>query len=227
MHWQDSSLSLLTGNNFEVNPEKQTTVTFEHVSGWSFGDVFMFMDVTEYHDSDAGKGFYGELSPRFSLSKLTGKPFELGPVKDFLVATTFEFGKGNVESFMIGPAVDLTIPGFDFFKLNFYKRFTDNNRDGEVIQISPIWSLSTNFAGSSLIFDGYIDWNIYDDGSYEDNIHFNPQLKYDVSKRFGYGNKKLLIGIEYSYWKNKYGVKDSSSFDTNQSATSFILKTHF
>ena len=227
LHWQDNSFSLLYGNHFEVNPKEQTTLTFEHASGWSFGDLFLFMDLTEYHDSQEGKGFQGELSPRFSLSKLSGNQFSAGPVKDFLVATTIEFGKGNVESFMIGPALDLEIPGFDFFKLNIYKRFTEKNRDGEVIQITPAWSITTEFAGSNLIFDGYIDWNIHDDNAYEDNIHVNPQLKYDLSKRLGFTDKRLLLGIEHSYWKNKYGIKDSPYFDTDQNVTSFIIKAHF
>lgn len=225
--WQDNSLSLLYGDNFVVNPEEQTTITFEHASGWGFGDLFMFMDSTEYHSSDEGRGFYGEFSPRFSFSKLTDEQFSAGFIKDVLVATSIEFGKGDVESFLIGPGFDLEIPGFNFFQVNIYQRFTKNNRDGEVIQITPVWSVTTEFAGSNLIFDGYMDWSVHDDGNYEENIHFNPQLKYDLSKRLGYGDKKLLLGIEYSYWKNKYGIKDSAFFDTDQSVTSVILKSHF
>lgn len=64
--WHDTSLTLLYGDGFEVDPEEQTTLTLEHASGWGFGDLFLFMDFTHYHDSRRSDGFYGEFSPRFS-----------------------------------------------------------------------------------------------------------------------------------------------------------------
>ncbi|MAS66302.1 MAG: hypothetical protein CMK82_05705, partial [Pseudomonadales bacterium] len=39
--------------------------------------------------------------------------------------------------------------------------------------------------------------------------------------------KQLYTGIEYDYWKNKYGIPNSQGNDTNQSATNLIVKFHF
>jgi len=33
--------------------------------------------------------------------------------------------------------------------------------------------------------------------------------------------------VEYSYWKDKYGIEDTQRFDTNESVTSFLVKMHF
>lgn len=77
MQWQNNSLTYLYGQDFKIDPEIQQTITFEHASGWSFGDLFLFVDVIKYNTeatNGAGDGhtFYGEFSPRFSLGKITG-----------------------------------------------------------------------------------------------------------------------------------------------------------
>ncbi|PMG80932.1 hypothetical protein BCU84_00300 [Shewanella sp. 10N.286.51.B7] len=230
VHWQDNSLSYLYGDNFKVNPKTQQTITFEHASGWNIGDLFMFVDFTKYNgEEDFLNGettYYGEFAPRFSFSKMLDKPVEMGFVKDVLIATTVEFGEGDVESFLIGAGFDLAIPGFDFFQLNMYKRLPDG-RDGDTWQITPTWKMSWPVGESTIVFDGFIDWVVDSDGSYEKNFHFNPQLKYDLGKQVGLGDSALLVGIEYDYWKNKYGIKSSSGFDTDQSVTSLLVKYHF
>ena len=59
------------------------------------------------------------------------------------------------------------------------------------------------------------------------NLHINPQIKYDLGKALGWGDKQLYVGIEYDYWSNKYGIEDSSSFKTDQNTASAMLKVHF
>ena len=229
--WQNNSLSYLYGKTYEVNPPIQQTLTYEHVSGWSVGDLFIFVDGAKYNgqkDSGSGEfGLYGEFSPRFSLSKIFGTEIKSGLVSDVLLATTYEFGEGDVETFLAGPAVDFNLPGFDYFQLNVYKRMPQDGRDGESIQITPVWAITIPFGQSSILFDGFIDWNIKNDGTYHANLHFNPQLKYDLGKAMQLKEKQLYVGVEYSYWKNKYGIKDSPYFDTDQSVTNLLVKYHF
>jgi nucleoside-specific outer membrane channel protein Tsx len=148
-------------------------------------------------------------------------------LKILLITSTIEFGKGDVESFMIGPAIDFNIPGFDYFNFNIYQHFTKNDRDGETIQVTPVWKISHNLWGEKFIFEGFIDWNVNSDGNYHSNIHFNPRLKYDLDKLLNLKTGSAMLGIEYSYWKNKYGIKSSPTFDTNQSAISLILNYSF
>ncbi|QIR14492.1 outer membrane protein OmpK [Shewanella aestuarii] len=227
--WQNNSLSYLYGNQFKVNPKTQQTITYEHVSGWNVGDLFMFVDFTQYNGEEdffnGSRTYYGEFSPRFSFSKMTGAEVKAGFIQDVLIATTIEFGKGNVESYLLGAGLDLAIPGLDFFQLNAYRRFPDG-RDGDTWQITPVWKISWPVGDSSIVFDGFIDWVVNSDASYEKNIHFNPQLKYDLGKQIGL-KTALYVGIEYDYWKNKYGIKNSSAFKTNQSVASLLVKYHF
>lgn len=71
-----------------------SVVTLEHINGWKYGDNFFFVDITNADKSDEERStsFYGEISPRISLSKVTGKDLSFGIVKDVLITTTAEFG---------------------------------------------------------------------------------------------------------------------------------------
>ena len=238
LQWQDNSLTYLNGIDFTIDPPKQQTVTFEHASGWSFGDLFFFLDGIKYNtDATNGAGdghtFYGEFSPRFSLGKMTGSDLSFGIVKDVLISTTYEFGEDDVEAYLIGPAVDLAIPGFDYFQINTYLRTTDGDRDGDnVWQITPAWSYTIPVGNSDLVIDGFMDWVVDNDDSYHANLHFNPQIKYDLAKAMGWG-QKFYVGVEYDYWSDKYGIEDESFLGeeilggTDQSAISLLLKAHF
>lgn len=238
LQWQDNSLTYLNGIDFKVDPPKQQTVTFEHASGWSFGDLFVFVDGIKYNTeatNGAGDGhtFYGEISPRLSLGKISGADLSFGPIKDVLLAATYEFGEDDVDSYLLGPAVDLDIPGFDYFQLNTYLRTTDGRRDGDnVWQITPVWSYTIPVGDSDLVIDGFMDWVVDNDDSYHANLHFNPQIKYDLAKAMGWG-KRFYVGVEYDYWSDKYGIDDNGFVGseilggTDQSAISLLAKTHF
>lgn len=225
VYWQDISLSYLYGKQFEVDADEQQTVTFEHASGLSFGDTFLFVDFIDYRDSRGEENsIYGEFSPRFSASKIADVDASFGPIEDVLIATTYEFGEGDVESLLYGLGFDLNVPGFDYFQLNFYYRDPQNN-NSRGWQITPVFSYTMPVGESEIVFDGYIDYVFASENDgYEENLHINPQIKYNLGKLLWGDEHRLYIGIEYDYWSDKYGIKDSSAFKTDQSAYSVLLK---
>lgn len=225
--WSSNNLLLLHGDGYKVSASEQTTLTVEHASGWRFGDLFFFADLTRFNDASQAEAYYGEFSPRFSFSKLGNTDMRFGPVSDVLIASIVEFGTGDVEGLLIGPGVNLEIPGFDFFQLNLYRRFIFNDRDGEVLQLTPAWRLATPFLGSDLVFEGYIDWNFTSDGNYRKNFHFNPRLKYDVGGLLADRRGAFFVGAEYSYWTNKYGIPDTPQFRTDENTLSIFLNVCF
>ncbi|MDQ8198441.1 outer membrane protein OmpK [Pelagicoccus enzymogenes] len=227
--WQDNSLSLLVGGGFELDPDTQQTVTFEHVSGWSKGDLFIFVDGINFDgDEDIGgkdTAYYGEVSPRFNIGKIVGQDFSGSLVNDLYVATTWEFGQNSDDNLLVGLGVDLNLPGFDFFQLNGYRRFNDTSSDLESYQITPVWKITIPVGETELVCDGFIDWVI---GEGTDHLHVCPQVKLDVGMMTGMEKGKLYAGIEYDYWKNKYAVPDGAfGLDSNQSTFSGLLKFHF
>lgn len=233
--WQDNSLTYLYGWNFEVDPERQQTITYEHASGWKWGDLFWMVDYLNYNGGKTGAGYnssyWTEFSPRLSFGKLSGKQINAGPITDVLLAMTYEQGRGDIKYYLAGPGFDLDIPGFDFFQLNFYYRHGDDPAtERGPIQITPAWSITWPLGNSTLTFAGYIDWVINDDDDvgYKNNFHLGPQLRYDLGKALLWGEKQLYVGIDYDYWTNKYGIEDGNfGLDTNQSAPSLFVRAHF
>lgn len=244
LHWQSNSLTYLYGHDFKIDAPIQQTFTFEHANGWKYGDTFLFLDSIHFNGkgNDDGRDdstFYGEFSPRLSLGKILDQKVALGPVTDVLLAMTYEFGEDEVESYLIGPGFDLAIPGFDYFSVNFYRREADGNRAGDgVWQITPVWSYTIPVGRSDIVIDGFMDWVVDNDRNasgqeYHANLHFNPQIKYDLGKAMNWGEKQLYVGIEYDYWKDKYGLEDggyvSENFvgPTDQNTASLLVKAHF
>ncbi len=236
LQWHGESLTYLYGKDFKVNPDIQQTITFEHANKWKYGDTFMFVDKIFYNGkADASKGvttYYGEFSPRLSFGKIFDKKLAFGPIKDVLLAMTYERGEGDNEAYLIGPGFDLNIPGFNYFTLNFYVRNTEGSRPGDnVWQITPGWSYTLPVGRSDILIDGYMDWVTDNDqtrrGTYHANLHFNPQVKYDLGKALNLGAKQLYVGFEYSYWKDKYGIDSRGNLDSNQSVASALIKVHF
>ena len=170
MLWQNNSLTYLYGNDFKVDPDTQHTLTFEHASGWTYGDVFMFVDYKwneSTDDSEAARTYYGEFSPRLSLGKTTGMDLSYGPIKDVLIAFTYERGEDEVQNYLLGPAVDLAVPGFDRLAINTYYRKPDGIRDkaSGQWQITPTWAITIPVGSSDILIDGYIDWVVNDAGN--------------------------------------------------------------
>ncbi|WP_434694830.1 outer membrane protein OmpK [Pseudomonas sp. Z1-14] len=243
--WQSNTFTYISGQNFRVNPSNQHTYTLEHSSSWSWGDLFTVIDSVNFDkESDSSLGsstYYGEFSPRLSVNKLTNSNYRLGLITDLLLAATYERGENRFQNYLIGPGFDLDISGADFFQLNFYYRQADgiSNKASGLWQVTPIWSFTAPIFNTHVTFDGYIDWILNSKGSVnrgdriEKNLHFNPQLKFDLGEALGQQKKRVYIGLEYDYWSNKYGIEDGGVVShyivgrTKQSAISLLVKLNF
>lgn len=111
--------------------------------------MFFFVDNIWFNGVSGSDGhtYYGEFSPRLSLGKISGRDLSLGPVKDVLIAATYERGESSAEgvpnqNYLLGPAVDLELPGFDRFALNLYYRKPDGSsgRASGQWQLTPTWA---------------------------------------------------------------------------------------
>lgn len=249
LNWQDTSITGLYGGKFEVDPSDQATVTLEHASDWSFGDVYMFLDGTSFSHGDRnGEGdrdqYYGEATVRLSIDKLTGTDShfsifqqDLVIFEDILFAASYERGSDRdaTESILLGVGFDFDLSAFSliglnklkYFQVNVYARNDVHSDDTgfEDYQITVVTALPFQIGKAKFLADGYIDY-VFGKGPQHANFHLNPQIKLDLGNFYG-NPDKLFVGVEIDYWRNKYGIKDSSGFDTNQCAVSGIIKYHF
>lgn len=226
MFWSSNSISVLHSGDylspFTGEDVELTTMTLEHASGHDWGDAFFFADRHNGKGSNASfNETYGELSPRFSLSNLSGSSLEAGPIKDVLIATTYEFGSNSSgfsqDNYLYGVGVKWDVPGFAFFNTNVY--YAGNENVESDMQLTITYGVPFSLGEVDMMLDGYIDWSSAE-GDHASDFHFNPQLRANVGKFFGITKSKLEAGIEYSYWSNKYGV----ATDENESAVSALIK---
>ncbi|MEH6651342.1 MAG: outer membrane protein OmpK [Motiliproteus sp.] len=200
MLWDRFSLSYLYGSDYKfVEDGEMSVVTIEHASGHSWGDNFLFIDRTMPSKGDSS--FYGELSPRLSIGKVSDSDLSFGPMTDLLVATTWEMGDG-FDNYLYGIGTALSVPGFRYFNVNLYKANNDLSLDDE--QLTLNWGAPFNIGSSEFLIDGFLDWS----SSAEDHaseMNFTPQIKWNVGKLMN-TKAPLYLGVEYSHWNNKFGV---------------------
>lgn len=213
--WTSSSISLLTGSSY-VSPDfsgagnhseyDATIATFEMANGWAYGDNFFFFDYTNAEgEGDTDTGLYGEFAPRLSFGKITGADLSFGPLTDVLLAGQIEMApEGGGSRYLYGLGFDLAVPGMDYFQLNTYLR-DDKNIPGDTYQVTLVWGTGFEIAETDWLFKGHFDY-AGAEGDKEKSINSAPQLLLDVGDFWG-ASDKLYAGIEYQYWKNKYGVE--------------------
>ena len=125
--WSSTNVQYLYGDTYtDVGTDTEVSasvITLEHVNGWAYGDNFFFVDIinADRDGSKLGTGYYGELSPRLSFGKMTGKDLSAGIIKDVLITTTAEIGSG-FHNYLYGIAVDLNIPKTPVAQINTYVR---------------------------------------------------------------------------------------------------------
>lgn len=263
LFWQDNSLSYLNGDNFnELNfndeeQRSQSTYTFEHASGWVWGDVFMFLDYIDadnmqYSGSTFGNleaeekndFYYFEFSPRISLGWLTGQDLSVGPLKDVKAAFTYEKGNGGpgTENYLYGIGLDWNAPGFAFLQTNLYRVKVNNNiffdhdfqasdaGNGYTEQLTVAGAYPFAIGDQSFVVDGYIDWRAPSkDANTQTSVGSSIQIKWDAGKQLFGEERKLYVGTELNMWHNKYGVKpiDGSDDGFDQVAVQALVKYHF
>lgn len=242
LNWQDTSITLLYGGGFKVDPSDQITGTFEYANDWRYGDTFIFVDSTHYTNgktnSDGDRNsWYGEIQPRLSASKITGSNIGFGFIKDVLLASTYERGKDRdaTESLLLGIGLDVDVnslgfgdlDGWRYLQLNLYMRndFADESTGFQDYQLTVVTAVAFEIGKSKFLVDGYLDYVIGNKVRYP-NFHLNPQVKLDLGNYYAKPNK-LFFGLEVDYWTNKYGIKDSSEFETDQFTASALIKYHF
>lgn len=205
------------------------TGTLENSSSWRWGSSYFFVDYLKSNSKDQNASeVYGEWYPSASISKVTGADFTLRPVlKDVLITAGFNAGTKNTGAapfvFLPGLTFDLKIPGFQFFSLGTYA-YIDHGRMGSqgngcnttTYQITPSWSLPFHISRARFRFDGFVDY-IGSHGQCEHQIVSQPTIKLDIGNFSGRPDK-LLVGLEWGLWRNKYGISG-----LNQTATQGVL----
>lgn len=219
--WQDFSLTGLYGESYKspfiTQDEKidQSTITAEYAAGLKYGDFFAFADRS--NNDPEGNATYFEVAPRLSLGAVTGTKLEVGPIKDVLVATTWEGGEG-FNNYLYGVGFALNIPYTNYANINFYKADNDNTDDD--YQMTITYAVPFKLGSEDFLVDAFLDWSTAED-THASELNWTSQYKWNVGKHIS-PETKLYVGIEHSVWNNKYGYKG-----VDQNDVSALVKYHF
>lgn len=227
--WSDTEVQLLHGTKYHDNGNDtditKTLVTIQHVSGHEYGRNFFFVDTYKSDSKDANSTeIYGEFYSTLSLGKTAG--FSTAPgslIKDLGLTAGINYGtknstlRPNPKVLMLGPTIDLNIPGFTFFNVDIlaYRDSGSFNGNGggklcgetaTSYQITPAWKMPFTLGSESFSFEGFVDF-IGSHGTCATQVLAQPQLRWDVGRHFTKPNR-VHLGFEYQYWNNKFGIQD-------------------
>ena len=197
IEFHTENVQLLRGSTYELGDRARTVITLEHANRWRYGDLFVFADLTL--GDDGQRSAYGEISPRLSLSRMTGRDWSFGVVSDVYLVGNFELGDEGLDRQLFGAAVDLDLPGFRFVRVHAYHR-DDPQRPGSTWQSTIVWNRPFQLGGQSFLAEGFADL-AGGEGAGTDHQLIVPRLLWQVPAA-----EHVWVGVEYQYWHNKFGV---------------------
>ena len=220
---------------FGTNNIHKNIFSFTHADGYSLGSNFFNVDMLLSDKSDpsapgsttGAQETYIVYRHTLDLGKVTGQSYKIGGVvRDFGFTAGFDYNTKvdagyNSQKRMIvaGPTVHFDVPGFlDVSLLNLwesnapYSKFTSTatprySYDNHLM-LTGAWSISL-LKDVPLTFEGFANF-IAAKGKDEFGGQTAPETNIDAQLMVDVGTlwstpRKFKVGVEYQYWKNKFG----------------------
>ena len=234
LHYQRGSL---LAPSFAGGAEADTDIlTFQHASGWAYGDNFFFIDFLSDNTQDGfnDTDFYGELYVHLSLGKtFGGGRLMWGPVQDIgMLAGVNAGADADVLKFLPGVRISWAAPGFAFLNLDM-ALYIDASRGAEQggapreddsYYVDINWAYPFQIGGHRFSLEGHIEYVGERKNEFGDRVFgwvlAQPQLRYDLGSAFG-SESRFFVGVEWQYWMNKLG---DDSTDENSAQFLFVWR---
>jgi hypothetical protein len=220
---------------YDNNPDgsrvdiKKTIIGLTHADGYKYGSNFFNVDVLLSDKNDPGDGVAGKAGAQevylvyrhtLDIGKVARKELKYGLMRGLGVTAGFDLNTKNdgyaskKRMLVIGPTLMLDVPGF----LNLSALWLSESNSPKGIDDRyhyknhgaleadfgiGIGSLPLAFKGYAL-YIGSKGMNEFG-GPTKPETHIDVALTYDVGSAMSMAKNALSIGIEYEYWKNKFG----------------------
>ena len=219
---------------FGTNDIHKNILDLNHVSGYSYGSNFFNMDLLLSDKKDpsspgSGSGaseVYIVYRHTLDLSKVTDSKFAFGPVRNLGLTAGFDANvkvdagyNSRKQMLVLGPTLMMDVPGFLNVSLLAlresnapYNKFSGTgtpryNYKTHVMLTAawgiPLGKLPLAFEG----FANYIASKGKDEfgGATAPEFNFDGQVMLDLGAATGGTPSKFKLGLEYQYWRNKFG----------------------
>lgn len=224
--WSDTSIGYRYGTKFAEpfgpNDIHKNIVNFTHVSGNKWGTNFFNVDLLESDNKDANaQEAYIVYRFTLDLEKAMGAKLAWGPVRGMGITAGFDWNTKNDPGYaskkrmlVLGPTLFIDVPGF--LNVGAYLLEESNRPVGVASRytykthpmLGAAWGIP--LGGTGLSFEGFLNWiaskgNNEFGGPTATEFNFDGQVMYDVGSKMGMAKNTLRAGLEYQYWRNKFG----------------------
>lgn len=219
--WSETDVQVMNGTRFRDpgnhDDMTKTTVTLQHVSGYTYGRNYFFVDsYWGTKNAPRSNDIYGEYYHYLSLGKTTGAKFGEGFLKDVSLTAGVNAGSSTggagTRILLYGVTLDFAVPGFTYFNVDLLAYDDRSQFDGastrylKSYQVTPVWQLPFSVGGTLWSFQGFCDFIGARGQGTVNQVLCQPQLRLDVGHLVSGRRDAVYIGTEYQYWRNKYGI---------------------
>ena len=230
--WSDTSIGWRYGTQFrepyDANDISKNIIDFQHASGYKYGTNFFNVDLlmSDSKDPAAGNSTAGAQEAYIvyrnivSLGKITGSDYRFPLVRD--IGATFGFdwntkndAYGSRKRMLVGgPTLMMDVPGFlNISVLVLGESNAPNGINGRYYYkthpaLDIAWAIP--IGDSPFSFEGYFDYiaakgtDEFGSGT-KPETHFDGKIMLDVGRVLGGPKGTFKVGLEYEFWKNKFG----------------------
>jgi len=220
---------------FNPQDIKKHIFALTHASGYKYGSNFFNVDLLQSDDADPGsltqtdgaQEAYVVYRHTVDFGKLRGSDIKFGKVRGAGATFGFDWNTKNDVGYnsrkrmlVAGPTLMWDVPGF--LNTSILALHESNAPSGAFPPISgvadrytydvhpmfnAVWGIPL---GERVSFEGYLNW-IASKGKDEVGratgveTNVDMMIMYDIGTTMGYAKNTFRVGIEYQYWRNKFG----------------------
>ncbi|UIN20052.1 outer envelope protein [Herbaspirillum frisingense] len=224
--WSDNAIGYRYGTRFAEPYNSQdiskNILNFTHSSGYRYGTNFLNIDLLmSDHKDDNAQEAYLTYRHTLDLGKISGRDLAFGPARGVGLTLGLDWNTKNDNSYaskkrmwVIGPTLMMDVPGF--LNVSLLALFESNQPKGISSRYSydthPMLNLAWGIplGSSGWGFEGYLNYiaakgrNEFG-GATAPEFNIDTQVMFDLGSRLGMGKNSLRLGLEYQYWRNKFG----------------------
>lgn len=222
--------------------------------GTNFLNVDMLLsdskDPASPGSSSGAQEIYVVYRHTLDLGKITGRPesFKFGPIRGvgltagFDANTKDDAGYNSKKRMLVaGPTVMLDVPGFlnvsilQLWESNApYNKFSHTATDRYDYDPHPMLNLAWGIPIGSLplSFEGYANFiaskgkNEFGGGT-KPETNIDMQVMYDASSLLGASKNTAKVGLEYQYWRNKFGNDHTGAAGSGAFAKTPMIRAEY
>jgi nucleoside-specific outer membrane channel protein Tsx len=225
-----------------------------HVSGDKYGGNFFNVDllISDKKDpgavgsTDGAHEAYVVYRRTFDIGKISGSKLAFGPFRGVGITGGFDYNTKTDAGYnskkrmgVLGPTLFIDVPGFlnvallQLWESNApYSGFSKTSTPRFTYKTHPMLTAAWGIPVGPFSFEGFANF-IASKGKNEFGVdtaaetNFDGELMYDLSPNLGVGKNTFKVGLEYQYWKNKFGNNASGAAGKGAFAKTPMIRVEY